>query len=118
MSVNIQIRDRSARIAITGRFDFKMHRDFSNAYMPLLDNTALLEIEIEMSNVAYVDSSALGMLVLLNERAETVNKKVALLNASSAVSQLLEVANFSQIFDIKPAALFNTESKKNLGVRS
>ncbi|MDO8810977.1 MAG: STAS domain-containing protein [Gallionella sp.] len=112
MPVNIQIRDRSARIAISGRFDFHIHRDFKNAYMPLLDNATLHEIEIEMSKVDYMDSSALGMLVLLNERAEVVNKTVVLLNASSSVSQLLEVANFSKIFNIKHTALFNTESRK------
>lgn len=104
MAINIQIRNRSARISMAGRFDFKVHRDFKDAYTPLLDNAAVHEIEIEMSKVNYMDSSALGMLILLNERANAANKTVVLLNASGAVSQLLEVANFSRIFNIKHAA--------------
>ena len=51
----------------------------------------------------YLDSSALGMLMLLNERAKVVNKPVALLNTSGVVSQVLGVANFSKIFNIKQA---------------
>lgn len=103
MAIHIQICDCSARIAMSGRFDFPMHRDFKNAYTPLLDNTAIREIGIEMSKVGYMDSAALGMLMLLNERAKEANKPVALLNHSDAVSQILEVANFSKIFDIKYA---------------
>lgn len=103
MAINVQIRDRSTCIAISGRFDFEVHRDFKTAYMPLLDNPALREIEIEMSKVDYLDSAALGMLMLLNERAKEANKPVTLLNPSSLVSQVLEVANFSKIFSIKNA---------------
>jgi len=101
MAINVQIHDRSARIAMSGRFDFQVHRDFKDAYTPLLDNAAVHEIEVEMSKVDYLDSSALGMLMLLNERAMAANKSVALLNTSGVVSQVLEVANFSKIFNIK-----------------
>ena len=104
MAINVQIHDRSARIAMSGRFDFQVHRDFKDAYTPLLDNAAVHEIEVEMSKVDYLDSSALGMLMLLNERAMAANKSVALLNTSGVVSQVLEVANFSKIFNIKHAS--------------
>jgi anti-anti-sigma factor len=101
MAINVQIHNHSARIAMIGRFDFEVHRDFKNAYMPLINNGAVREIEIEMSKVDYQDSAALGMMMLLNERAKAANKPVALLNASGVVSQVLEVANFSKIFDIR-----------------
>ncbi|MDO8812667.1 MAG: STAS domain-containing protein [Gallionella sp.] len=104
MAINVQIHDRSARIAMSGRFDFQVHRDFKDAYTPLLDNAAVREIEVEMSKVDYLDSSALGMLMLLNERAKAANKPVALLNTSGVVSQVLEVANFSKIFNIRHTA--------------
>ena len=104
MAIHVQIHDRLAQIAMSGRFDFQVHRDFKDAYTPLLDNAAVREIEVEMSKVDYLDSSALGMLMLLNERAKAANKPVSLLNTSGVVSQVLEVANFSKIFDIKHKA--------------
>lgn len=104
MAIHVQIHDRLAQIAMSGRFDFQVHRDFKDAYTPLLENTAVSEIEVEMSKVDYLDSSALGMLMLLNERAKAANKPVALLNTSGVVSQVLEVANFSKIFNIKHKA--------------
>ena len=113
MAINVRIYECSARVAMSGRFDFKVHRDFKDAYTPLLDNAAIHEIEIEMSQLDYVDSSALGMLMLLSERANAVNKTVSLLNTTGAVSKLLEVANFNQIFNIKHTSVFNTDSRKN-----
>lgn len=41
--------------------------------------------------------------MLLNERAKGANKSVSLLNTSGVVSQVLEVANFSRIFNIRNA---------------
>ena len=103
MAINVQILDKTARINMFGRFDFQVHREFKEAYTPLLDNPVVKEIEVEMSKVDYLDSSALGMLMLLNERARTVNKPITLLNTSGVVSQVLAVANFSKIFNIKQA---------------
>lgn len=103
MSISVSILGSVARISMVGRFDFQVHREFKDAYSALLVNAAVSEIEIEMSKVDYLDSSALGMLILLNERAKEAKKTITLLNASSVVSQVLDVANFSKIFNIKNA---------------
>lgn len=103
MSISVNILGSVARISMLGRFDFQVHREFKDAYSALLVNAAVSEIEIEMSRVDYLDSSALGMLILLNERAKEAKKTITLLNASSVVSQVLDVANFSKIFNIKNA---------------
>ncbi len=104
MTITVRVQDSSARIAMSGRFDFQIHREFKEAYMPLIEDVTVREIEVEMSKVDYIDSSALGMLMLLNERAKGSDKSVTLLNSSGVVSQVLEVANFSRIFTIKQTA--------------
>ena len=103
MDINVQIRNSSARISLSGRFDFDLHRDFSNVYSPLLANAAVKEIEIELSKVDYLDSAALGMLMLLNERAKDAGKSILLLNISDVVSKIFAVANFHRMFKIKNA---------------
>lgn len=101
MTIEVQITGNIARIKMAGQFNFQVHRAFKDAYTALLDNAAVSEIEVEMSKLDYMDSSALGMLMLLNERAKAVNKSISLLNATGVVSQVLEVANFGKIFNIK-----------------
>jgi anti-anti-sigma factor len=100
MAITVQIRDNAARIAMSGRFDFQVHREFKDAYTPLIEDAAVREIGVDLNKVDYIDSSALGMLMLLNERAKGGNKSVVLQNPSGVVSQVLEVANFSRIFKI------------------
>lgn len=101
MTINVQVLGHAVRITIMGRFDFEVHRDFKGAYMPQLDKPAVREIEIEMSKVSFMDSAALGMLMLLHDRAKEAGKKVALLNASSEAARLMDIANFSKIFTIR-----------------
>lgn len=90
-------------IGILGKFDFPVHREFKNGYMSMLDNPDISQIEVDMRDVVYIDSAALGMLMLLSRRAHQVNKSVVLSHPSSYVSLLLEVANFEKIFTIKAA---------------
>lgn len=102
MAINIQVRGDEGFISMSGRFDFQIHREFKEAYMALLNNEAVRGIKIEMGKLEYMDSSALGMLLLLNERAKAVSKSISLLNASGMVAQVLEVANFGKLFNIGP----------------
>jgi len=100
-AIKVQIHDGLARIILIGHFDSQMRRHFRDCYTPLIDNAAVQEIRVDMSKVDYLDSSAMGMLLLLKERAEAVGKPVTLLIASGLVSHVLEIANFSKIFNIR-----------------
>jgi anti-anti-sigma factor len=48
-----------------------------------------------------MDSSALGMLLLMHERAQEAGKKVELSKANSTVKQILDIANFGKLFTIQ-----------------
>ena len=89
------------RISISGRFDFIVHREFKKQYMRMLTDVQIREIEVNLQCVDYMDSAALGMLMLLNERAHAVNKSVVLCYPSVTVARLLDVANFARMFSIK-----------------
>lgn len=101
MQVDIQTRESLARIVLKGRFDFNSHREFRNSYDALLRNGALKELELDLAEVDYLDSSALGMLLLFRERANNAHKTIALVNCRGIVAQVLEVANFNKLFAIR-----------------
>jgi anti-anti-sigma factor len=100
MTLETKIRDDIGSIIMKGRFDFQVHKEFKEAYTGLFENAAVKHIKIEMDRLDYLDSSALGMLMLLNERAKLVNKTISLVNPSGVVNQVLEVANFNRLFNI------------------
>jgi anti-anti-sigma factor len=87
-------------LALSGRFDFNSHRDFRNSYEAALQNSATRTINLNMTQVDYLDSSALGMLLLLNEKARAANMEVVISDPPPSVRKIIEVANFSKIFRI------------------
>jgi HptB-dependent secretion and biofilm anti anti-sigma factor len=91
----------SATLALEGRFDFNAHRDFRGAYDGLLGDPVVREIVIDFARVDYLDSSALGMLLLLREKSESGAKTVVLSGLQGTVKQVLEIANFQRLFTIK-----------------
>lgn len=101
MHLETTFHDGKARIALNGRFDFDSHRIFRDSYEALLKDQNTREIEIDLDRVDYLDSSALGMLLLLREKAAMANKSLALANSHGMVQQVLDVANFNKLFTLR-----------------
>jgi anti-anti-sigma factor len=93
--------DGKVSIRLDGRFDFSAHRDFRESYSAGLEAADVREFEIDLARVEYVDSSALGMLLMLREKAQAAKKTVALTNCTGPVKQILDVANFGRLFSIR-----------------
>jgi len=88
-------------MSLHGRFDFNAHREFRGSCDAIINDAEVLGLEVDLGGVDYLDSSALGMLLLLKERAAAAHKTVALSNCRGMVAQVLEVANFNKLFSIK-----------------
>ncbi|WP_174875272.1 STAS domain-containing protein [Vogesella oryzae] len=97
----VRIEGKSGSIVLVGQFDFNVHKDFRAASQELLENSAISHIEVDFEQVPYLDSSALGMLLLLKERAGAAGKDLALVNCRDTVRQVLEIACFTKLFTIR-----------------
>ncbi|MES2771848.1 MAG: STAS domain-containing protein [Pseudomonadota bacterium] len=100
MQTNVRIVDGQACVSLNGRFDFNSHRDFRASYEPLMENQVISSITIDLAEVDYLDSSALGMLLMLRDKAGVAKKAVALTNPKGSVRQVLDIANFGKLFQI------------------
>lgn len=100
MSIQTRIQDEMARITISERFDSGLYQQFKKAYLPLLDKREVRNIEVDISRVSYLDSGALGMLVLLNEAAKNAGKSVSLISLPGPVANVLKIANADKLFSI------------------
>lgn len=87
-----------AKMQIDGRFDFHMQREFRAVYAPMLQDEGVRTIEIELSKVSYLDSSALGMLMLIRERAQELGKEVVLSSPTDTVRKIFTIAKFDTLF--------------------
>lgn len=99
-NVSNKIEDSKASLTINGRFDFSIHRDFREKYEAILGTPSVRQLDVDLRGVNYIDSSALGMLLLLREKAAAKQIDMKLTNTQGAVRQVLEVANFGRLFKI------------------
>lgn len=86
-------------IHIKGRFDFSTHQDFRNAYEEVADEPEAYIVDLR--EATYLDSSALGMLLLLRDHAGGDGHKVRIVNCNPDVKKILTISNFEQLFTIQ-----------------
>lgn len=99
ITVNTNESNKTSSIKISGKFDFSVQREFRDAYRD--NNEAGMEYIIDLSQTEYIDSSALGMLLLIKEHAEAQKGNVRLVRPASAIQKILTMANFEQLFQIE-----------------
>ena len=101
--MNIQVsRDgSSATLRMEGRLTFEHHQAFKATAYPLLEEPDTKELVIDLGGVTYMDSSSLGMLLLLREKADAKGIKVALRRPGPSVQTILKVVQFDRLFEIR-----------------
>ncbi|MBN4054168.1 STAS domain-containing protein [Nitrospira defluvii] len=101
LDINVRNDETTSRWILKGRFDYHANNIFRKTYKKNLEGKDKLEIEVDLGGVDYIDSSALGMLLLLKDKAENNKRSVCLVNCNEMVRQILDIANFEKMFKIK-----------------
>ena len=100
MQATVNKDGSTAVIKLSGRFDFNTHREFRGAYEPLVTDASVRGVTVDFAGVDYLDSSALGMLLMLRDKLTGVGKEVLLKSVGGNVKQVLDIANFGKLFKI------------------
>ncbi|MFC3853355.1 STAS domain-containing protein [Salinispirillum marinum] len=92
--------DRSViTIRVSGRFDFSSHQEFRKLYEAAPADVK--QYVIDMTDATYLDSSALGMLLLLRDHAGGDNANIRISNCNPDVKKILTISNFGQLFTLE-----------------
>ncbi|MGD8783187.1 MAG: STAS domain-containing protein [Thioalkalispiraceae bacterium] len=89
--------DDTITIDIEGTFDYRLHRDFRNAYR---NQQANIKYVINLHKAEYMDSAALGMLLLLREHAGGDKASISINGCRPTVKKTFAIAQFDQLFTI------------------
>jgi anti-anti-sigma factor len=98
MAVTATTSGNSITIKVSGRFDFSSHQEFRQIYegVPAEVN----QYTVDMAEATYLDSSALGMLLLMRDHAGGDNAQIEIVNCNEDVKKILTISNFGQLFSI------------------
>lgn len=100
MQIDLTTSADNLVIRLVGRFDFTTRQQFSVEIDSKLSGTGSGDVRVDMAGVDYIDSSALGMLLMLRDKAKKLNRNVALANVSGSVRRALASAQFERLFPI------------------
>ncbi len=99
VDTNLDVSTKTITIKVSGRFDFGIHQDFRKATEQVVSNN-VNTIIVDMGGVDYLDSSALGMLLVLRDKVGESKSAVRIRNARPEVLKILEIANFDKLFSL------------------
>ncbi len=106
MSVKANVRDDEdiIEIEVSGRFDFNVHREFREAYENLDKEMEDPKYIINLGGTDYMDSSALGMLLLLREYAGGNGANISITKCREEIREILNISNFHLLFNVESTA--------------
>ncbi len=94
----VSLDGKKLTIAVKGRFDFGSHQAFRDSYERFYKVPETYVVDLK--EATYLDSSALGMLLLLRDHAGGDDAEVQVINSSPDVRKILAISNFEKLFDI------------------
>ena len=97
-SANLSGDGRQLTMAIDGRFDFNIHSEFRNSYRELPATTHFV---VNLAKATFMDSSAMGMLLLLREHVGEKKENIRLQNCNPEVRKILSISNLDKMFIVE-----------------
>jgi len=99
ISVNSNSDGMVVNIQVTEQFDYSVYQPFRDAYHSSKNQGTKFIVDLSKAN--YMDSSALGMILLLKEHADQLSGAVVLAKPNDSVHKILKIANFEQLVAIE-----------------
>lgn len=87
------------KLRITGRFDFDSHEDFGHA-LEQAKKYPRAKYVLDFSGVESIDSSALGMLLLLRDALGGEGENLEIVRCKADILEEFQIVNFFKMFKI------------------
>jgi anti-anti-sigma factor len=97
MKIAKNLKDMTLDVTLSGKFTFSDHRAFREI-LEQLNQHDVSQIVLHLGQVEFVDSAALGMLLLARDEASQQQKSLILSGASGQVKKMFGMARFDTLF--------------------
>jgi anti-sigma B factor antagonist len=101
VSITTHIHGSVASISLSGAVDYSTQDEFRAANTSALSATNVREIQVDLGEVTFLDSSAIRALLILQKQAEEQGISLVLLNCGRSIRDIFEVGGFDTMFMIR-----------------
>jgi anti-anti-sigma factor len=99
--INVTVLSEAATIYLGGRFTFLDQSIFESECKKLTKDEQVKQITVNLEKVEFIDSSALGMLLVLRDHALSIGASLLISSPSGVVLEALNKAHFGRLFTIQ-----------------
>ncbi len=100
MEISQHLEHGNRHVRLSGAFTFNDHAEFRDI-LNTIGEIETTQVTFHFYGVDFVDSAALGMLLLARDEAEKHRKRLILSGATGQVRKMFEMARFGSIFSIE-----------------
>lgn len=101
MEISAEQSQDTYHLTLCGRFTFEDNEKFRKA-LNSAEQAGCGHITVNLEGLEYIDSSGLGMLLLLREIGDTLSARIELCHAKGQPLKLFEISKFGTLFDMHP----------------
>jgi len=99
MDYTKSIDGSTCKVKVKGRFTFSDHTSYKELF-DVFNDEKLDKLELDINEVEFVDSAALGLLLLTRDEAEKTGKTLSIVGPQGQVKKMFEISRFYELFDI------------------
>jgi anti-anti-sigma factor len=99
MEFRKSISGTACQIALTGKFTFADHSNFRNVIDSVKD-PIVSAVTLDLSGLDFIDSAALGMLLIVRDEANKRGFKITLFKPQGHVLKMFKLSKFDTLFNI------------------
>ncbi|MBK7487619.1 MAG: STAS domain-containing protein [Nitrospira sp.] len=92
MKITQEINNKKATLKLEGNFTYTQRKAFQEA-LKTVSSDQVEEVVIDLSQVAFLDSAALGLLMISHRQLDGEKRTLSLAYPQPTVRQILELAN-------------------------
>lgn len=101
MDYALRFTPAAITVIMLGQFTYSDHQNFREI-LYLTQKKDIRHLDLNLGGVSHIDSSGIGMLLLLKQAAEQKHIAVRLHSPQERMKKVLEITNFHKLFEIIP----------------
>ena len=106
----IEVDGQTAKITLSGSVDINSTGELREAVQQV--STAVKSFTIDASDVSYIDSSGIAVMLLVKQVADRSSATFTITSVSPMVMKVLELAKLDQVFKIQSVSSASSEEQK------
>ncbi len=100
MDIVIDDSGNIVNITVTGDIEMMSIKDFKSKLLNIGENVDK-DVDIDLSNVGYIDSSGVGVLISLLKRQKSKGKALNISKVSPKVLNVLKLSSLADVFNLQ-----------------